>query len=422
MNLTDSRKSALMEHVFHAAESGILVLDREFTILLANRSMEERFGNGRSLTGQKCFEALHSRSQTCTGCPCLRTLEKDEPHSQVVRSSTQDGSDWVELSAYPCRDEAGNIIGVIEFSIDITKRKLLEEQLRNESVLAHMLLDQSRDGILIVDLEGKVNEFNEQFATSLGYTGDELRNMYLWDIDAEWDSEERSLEVLQRAAVSNDQFESMHRRKDGTLMPVEVHTSAFVSRGEKLVLFVCRDVSEKQEMQRHIERISIRDSLTGLFNRRYVLERLEEFRSEYSRLGAHFCITILDIDRFAFVNDVHGHRAGDLVLERFARMLSSAVRPYDLVGRYGGEDFIIVSRNATARQTEAMIQRLMKTVRDKDFVFEGHRIRFTFSCGLAHSSEFARETLSIQHMLTRAEERLCQAKVDGRDRCTGAQV
>lgn len=419
MNLTDSRKSALMEHVFDAAQSGILVLDQEFTILLANRSIEQRFGNGRPLTGQRCFEVLQSRTRTCPACPCIRTLEKGESHSQVVKLSTPDGDDWFELYACPYRDEAGNIIGVIEFWTDITQRKVAEEQLRNESVLRHTLLDQSRDGILIVDLDGKIDEFNEQFASDLGYTGDELRDMHLWDIDAQWASEETSLEVLRHAAASNDQFESVHRRKDGTLIPVEVRTSAFVSSDKKLVLLVCRDVSEKKEMQQHIQRISIRDPLTGLFNRRYVLERLEEYRSEYSRLDAHFCISILDIDRFASINNVHGHRAGDLVLEEFARMLSSAVRPYDLVGRYGGEEFIIVSRHATAQQTNALIQRIMNTVHAKDFVFEGHRIRLTFSCGMVHSSEFAREMLSVQHMLSRAEERLCQAKVDGRDRCTG---
>lgn len=417
---TDSQRCTLLQQVFDNTENKIMVLDRGLNILLANQSLENQFGGDAPLAGRKCYEALFGRATHCPACPSVRSFEKPVAHTQVIKaSSNRFRPEWFELVACPLQDETGAVVGVIESFRNITKQKLLDEQLRGETAWRRLIFDESGDGILILDLDGKVYEANRQCAATLGYTIDEMHRLHIWDIDGLAADKERLLQSLQHTDVIGDRFETIHLRKDGTRVPMEIKTTGIVHEGKKLVYCTCRDISEKRAMQAQIRELGIRDPLTGVYDRRYILERLAESPSECSRVGAQFSISILNLDHFTSVNEINGHRAGDLALTEFARTISSMVRPYDLVGRYGGDEFVIVSRNATVHKSTAMIQRIMNTVRGKDFLFEGHKLHLAFSCGQAHSSEFPREGVSIEDMLARAEERLRQAKSEGRDRLAG---
>jgi diguanylate cyclase (GGDEF)-like protein len=172
-------------------------------------------------------------------------------------------------------------------------------------------------------------------------------------------------------------------------------------------------------MEEKIRELAIRDPLTAIYNRRYIFERLDEIVAEYGRRGRNFCISLIDLDNFKTVNDTHGHQAGDFVLKEFSGALSSSVRQYDLLGRYGGEEFIIISPSASAQETCAVIERIMVLVRGKKFVFNEKNIRFTFSCGIVDSAEFSAETLSVEALIALADLRLYEAKKAGRDRFVG---
>ncbi len=169
-----------------------------------------------------------------------------------------------------------------------------------------------------------------------------------------------------------------------------------------------------------VEGSSIHDPLTGIFNKRHVLERLQGFDAEYARLGRNFCVSILDIDNFRNLNYNYGREAGDLILGEFAGLISAAIRPYDICGRYGGEEFIIVSVNANAAETVAMIERIMGLVRGRVFLYNGMEIRIRFSCGIADSSEIPPEELSVEKMVELANRRTFAAKLSGRDRVVAA--
>ena len=161
---------------------------------------------------------------------------------------------------------------------------------------------------------------------------------------------------------------------------------------------------------------SIHDPLTGLHNRQYVMERLKGFDAEYARLGRNFCISMIDLDNFKSVNYSYGRDAGDYILTEFGRILNDSIRPYDICGRFGGEEFIVVSVNSSAAETVAMIERIMATVRSRVFEFNGMAIRMRFSCGIACGSEFTPETMSVDSMVEMANRRMYAAKQSGRDR------
>jgi diguanylate cyclase (GGDEF)-like protein/PAS domain S-box-containing protein len=335
----------------------------------------------------------------------------------MARVSTGgDQYQWLELSAYLLGRSAAEADGVIEQIKDVTKLSHVQARLRDEAGLRHILVDESRDGIVVLDQHGKVCQANKQFAHMLGSTVEETQHTHVWDWDIQWEKE-RILEVLQRAEIASERFDICLRCGSGSPVHVEIASNGVMSAGKRFVYWVCRDVTEKRALQQQIRELNIRDPQTGLYNRRYLLERLAETSAEYLRSGSGFCISIFDLDHFRKVNEVHGPMAADLALEELARIIGAAVRPYDLVGRFAGDEFIIVSKNATQLETEAVVHRLMAVIRDRDFTCEGSVIRLSLSCGLAYCGESPKDAFSVEAIIALANERLNEAKLAGGDRC-----
>ncbi len=417
--VSNCRAPSLFEDVFNVIQDGIVILDDELNITLANQWVEHRWLPELPLVGKKCYEVFRADQAPCPECPFVRCFDTGAPQRQILRClSDHDLTEWFEMLVYPLEDVDGEATRAIGHIRNVTEYKSAEESLKNELSRRRTMVEQSRDGIVVLDETGKVFEANQEFARMLGYSMEELYQVRVWDWNTQF-GKEQLLERLRTIDTRGDHFETRHRRKDGTLCEVEISSNGAEYGGQKLVFCVCRDVTEKKAMKEQIRELAIRDPLTNVYNRRHIFERLAEIIAEYSRGGRDFCVSILDIDHFKAVNDTHGHLAGDYALKKFAGTLGSVIRPYDLLGRYGGEEFIIVSPNAAGSETTGMIERTMKTMRDKTLLFEGHEMRFTFSCGLAASSEFARDTLSLQAMLALADKRLYEAKQDGRDRCVG---
>jgi diguanylate cyclase (GGDEF)-like protein/PAS domain S-box-containing protein len=418
-NLNDNARLALLQTAFLTMEDGVIVLDRDFNIILANKRIESRCAPKAPLAGQKCYNALFGREDSCPDCPFLGSLETGTPQRRVTQALNARGEvDWLELCVYPLPGPGGDVALAIEHIKDVTSSKRMEEQLRNETVHRKMAFTQSPNGIVVYDLNGKVCEVNEQFARMLGYTMEEILQLHVWDLDTQSDRA-LLLNLLQRAECIREQFETCYRRKDGTPVEAQVSSSGAVLGGKLLVFHVCRDVTDLKVMQRQIKEIDTHDQPTDLYTRRHIFERLAAISAEYYRDRGDFCIAILDIDDFKGVNSFLGHQAGDLAIRELARVLRSAVRPYDLVGRYGGDKFILVSRNATQDETAAMMDRLVEMVRETIIAFEGNSVRLTLSCGLARSSEFPRDGFSLDPMISLAEQRLDDAKAAGRNRWVG---
>lgn len=179
------------------------------------------------------------------------------------------------------------------------------------------------------------------------------------------------------------------------------------------------DISARKALEQQVRDLAIRDPLTGLYNRRYLMERLDDIVAEHQRRPRTFSVAMLDIDFFKRVNDEYGHQAGDAVLRAFARSIEDAIREYDLFARYGGEEFLLVSPSTSAAELRPLVQRLLRRVREMVVPWGGHDIRFTFSAGLADSGELPGAELTVEHLIDLADRRLYQAKQGGRDRCVG---
>lgn len=157
------------------------------------------------------------------------------------------------------------------------------------------------------------------------------------------------------------------------------------------------------------------DALTGLANRGVILEALHRERSRQSRMGGSFGVVLADLDHFKYVNDQHGHLVGDAVLQELARRMRAAVRPYDLVGRYGGEEFLIVVPSSDVRGTMGLAERIRKSVEERPVKTEAGEIHMTISLGVAVADPVV--PLDAQALLQVADDALYRAKDRGRNRC-----
>jgi diguanylate cyclase (GGDEF)-like protein len=163
--------------------------------------------------------------------------------------------------------------------------------------------------------------------------------------------------------------------------------------------------------------LAIRDGLTGLFNRRHVMELLGDGVTRALDDGERLTVALIDIDRFKQINDERGHLIGDAVLRHFARVLGERLRKSDLVGRYGGEEFVVALRGATGDAARRVLDVVLGVLHDrnagKDTGDDAELPHYTFSAGMA---ELGTDGGTAAELLAVADDRLYQAKRAGRDR------
>jgi len=156
------------------------------------------------------------------------------------------------------------------------------------------------------------------------------------------------------------------------------------------------------------------DALTGVHNRRFLEERLHEMWSHSQRLHEPLSVVMCDIDHFKSVNDQHGHQAGDSVLKQFAGLLQTATRDIDHVGRYGGEEFILLLPGTVLDAAVTFAERVRQDVEEHTFTYDGGTLRRTMSCGVA---AWPHPRITNEDRLIKAvDDALYVAKETGRNR------
>lgn len=169
------------------------------------------------------------------------------------------------------------------------------------------------------------------------------------------------------------------------------------------------------ELEKSISRIrelSIRDELTGVYNRRHFMDLIEYEKNRASRGGALFSIVILDIDKFKEVNDKYGHLIGDEVLRKVTDAIGKALRSTDFCGRYGGDEFLLVLTQTDINAAKICAERVRSSIEQSVFPDLGEEFKITSSLGL--TEYHIRE--DIGKMIARADEALYRAKKAGRNR------
>ena len=168
---------------------------------------------------------------------------------------------------------------------------------------------------------------------------------------------------------------------------------------------------------RVLAEVSARDALTGLYNRWYVMEKIDSEMNRSLRHGSPVSVLMLDIDHFKQVNDSFGHPAGDQVLKSFGQVLRDSCRVYDIPGRYGGEEFCIVLPETRVGNTTAVAERIRQRLATSRFEVGGGSVAITASIGIAGMDSVADEGIvTASALVERADRALYSAKRLGRNR------
>lgn len=301
--------------------------------------------------------------------------------------------------------------------------KLVELTLIDSEIRYRRLFEAAQDGILILDAEtGAIIDVNPFLIVMLGYSRAEFINKELWEVGAFKDikANQEAFRTLQRNEYIR--YENLPlRAKDGCLIQVEFVSNAYLVGEKKVIQCNIRDITERIQAQNALveseallREQSVRDHLTGLFNRRYMEETLERELLRASRKQFSLSVVMLDVDNFKRFNDIHGHAAGDAIMRELGKLLKAHIRGGDIACRYGGDEFLLLLFDVTREVIRERAEAIRQHAKLLHLQIDGKVLdAITLSIGVAFFPEDGSTSASI---LKTADDALYRAKHEGRDR------
>jgi diguanylate cyclase (GGDEF)-like protein/PAS domain S-box-containing protein len=409
--------------IMDGVEAGIYVADMQtYKILYVNEYIERHFG--KNLIGKKCYKVLHAgQDKPCPFCTNdLLLVEK--PGLPVVWDfqNTKTGL-W-----YHCIDKAirwpdGRFVRM-EIAIDITERKKSEFTLRNSERFLNTIFESINDPFNILDCDYRIIKANEPYARMRGKTVEQLIEKRCYEVLQKRDDVCEGCSVKETFDTGKPHTkEKLVSFPGGSQAWIEIYTYPIFDENGKVVKVIeyTRDVTKRKrtEAERDIlvdklQYLYRTDDLTGLLNRRALIEELEDEVRRTKRYKSDLSLIICDIDYFKEINDNFGHDTGDRVLQNVSALIKESLRNTDLIGRYGGDEFLLILPETSMEGAKEIADRIRLAVKEFELQMEGNKpIRTTVSLGVA---EFNADKEDINGLIKRADNALYMAKGRGRNR------
>lgn len=351
----------------------------------------------------------------------LATIGAGQPveHYETIRVRKDGTTLPVSITVSPIHDADGVVVGASTFTRDVTKLRRAAETARDLAAAEDMvrtLMANTLIGVILADLDSSFQAVNDYFSALVGYDEEYILARRLPDFVHPDDADDAIQARARVIAGESTMAPGLLRlvRADGATIWVRRVTVLLrnMSAGADRIMVLVEDATAEHEAQEALAYQAFHDPLTGMHNRAWILDILEVDLRIAKREGRSVVALFVDLDNFKVVNDSLGHVAGDEVLVIVAGRIVAAVRAGDRVGRFGGNEFVILIQNAhNALAVERYADRVSAAI-GVDLQVRGHRIVPTASIGIAISTS----TSTAESLLRDADAALSHAKTNGRAR------
>jgi len=399
-----AEQEAILDNVMF----GVLFV-RERRIVSANRRCGELFGyyNGE-LEGKSIDMLVSNRVDHEHAAQQLpRPTEGGEEH----QFRCGDGAlFWCQVSVRaldPQRPDEGSIW----VFADITERKQAEEKLR----LAATALEHIADGVMVLDLHGKIIATNPAFTQITGFTESEALGLHS-SLTRSIRHEEAFYEALWRNLAETGFWrgEIWNKRRNGEVYLERLTVSAVRDDAGTATRYVgvFSDITKVKESQDKLDRMAHHDSLTALPNRVLFHDRLQHAMVRATREKQQLAVLFIDLDRFKNVNDTLGHHVGDELLKQVAAALAGRLRDGDTLARLGGDEFIVLLEDVAGEFGACQVADKLMSMFDQPFTVADYELFVTGSVGI---SLFPQDSTDLNMLIRNADVAMYQAKARGRN-------
>lgn len=412
--------------VVEAAPLAMVVVDTEGRMIMVNTALERLFGYGRHELLSHKVEMLLPERMRDRHVELHRDFLSEPDARQVgtgrdLRGVCKDGREVaVEVGLSPIETETGKY--VLAVIADITERQRSLEALQERELRYRTVVETTPDGFWLVDRTGKLTAANEAYGRMSGYRQEELVGMRIPDLEANEKPEDTAAHIAMVYEQGHDRFETVHRRKDGSLWPAEITVSLIPQLGDMFVFI--RDLSEikaleaeRARTEEQIRRQAFLDPLTQLPNRRLLTDRLRQALAAGRRNRRYGAVLFVDMDNFKLLNDSLGHEMGDQLLIQVAQRLKGCVRAEDTVARLGGDEFVVMLDGLSEDAEQSMHHARQAgehilDVLNRNYRLGTHDYHSTPSIG---ATLFLDDKEGVDAIFRRADSAMYQAKSSGRN-------
>ncbi|HCL84965.1 MAG TPA: GGDEF domain-containing protein [Comamonadaceae bacterium] len=413
----DEQLASVLQHL----PAGISRIDPQGRVLYVNPVQAAALRCApAALEGQQARDVVPAHIMDRMQAPLERALRGETAVTELSVVGHKHRVDW-HVTFVPERVGAGPVNAVVVFAYDVTEQKRLAQALGQQRAQLASLVNTIRDLVSLKDAQGRYLSANPVFERFIGRPEQAL----VGQTDAQLlpAQEARRIRALDKRAMAAWQplvvEETLSFAEDGYQGRFEtVKTATHDAHGRvNGVLSISRDITDRQRAAQEIERLAFYDALTGLPNRRLLLDRLEHALANGLRHQGLGALLFIDLDNFKDLNDTLGHDMGDQLLARVAGRLQDGMRESDTVARLGGDEFVVMLENLGADPTQAaacveQVGAKLLAVLNEPYAMAGQQHHSTPSIG---ATLFGQERCTVEELLKRADLAMYQAKAAGRN-------
>jgi diguanylate cyclase (GGDEF)-like protein/PAS domain S-box-containing protein len=416
------------EAVIEILEESVLVIDRQGLVVDLNPQARKFLDQGVNASIGKPVQTVFS---TWLKDSALNlSLDKARYQVKVQRVNRR----FYDISMTPLTDRTGAVLGRLVLWRDITAQKKIEEEFQKFFIA----VEQSNASIVITDTASRIEYANPYFSLLTGYDLESVRGKtpQIFKSGQTPDDVYRS---LWEAIVDGKEWggEMLNKKKNGELFweynrispmkDTEGNITHYLAIKEDITERKRKDdelkeayanlqiqLNEIEDLHEQLKAESIRDRLTGLYNRKYMEETLEGEISRAIRTGSALSLVMIDVDKFKTVNDTFGHQSGDNLLRTLGSFLIQHTRSGDIACRYGGDEIVIVMPDASLEDAYQRADQWRKTFSEMIFTFNDTNYYTSLSLGVA---SFPSQVASSFDLMSAADKALYVAKIDRNKAC-----